>query len=77
MRCPKCKHTEHAVLETRTTGEFFRRRRRCTSCGYRFSTVESVVGVHAANTELTPEDKKSIRMVFDRIVTLLGIPPGK
>lgn len=42
MRCPYCSHSESRVLETRTQkdGEL-RRRRQCSQCDARFSTIES------------------------------------
>jgi len=36
--CPDCGCQESRVLETRGP----RRRRRCTECGYRWSTIEAV-----------------------------------
>jgi hypothetical protein len=38
MNCPKCDAGTH-VLETRQS----RRRRQCLSCGYRFSTIETLL----------------------------------
>jgi transcriptional repressor NrdR len=44
MRCPYCGKTEDKVLESRTmaNGESIRRRRECTSCGYRFTSYERI-----------------------------------
>jgi transcriptional repressor NrdR len=44
MQCPKCKHLDSKVLESRPTQEdqAIRRRRECLSCGFRFSTYEQV-----------------------------------
>ena len=44
MRCPYCGKTEDKVLESRTmaNGEHIRRRRECTSCGYRFTSYERI-----------------------------------
>ena len=43
MYCPYCKHSESRVVDSRTTddGAAIRRRRQCTHCGSRFSTVET------------------------------------
>lgn len=43
MTCPKCGN-KAIVIDSRTyaTGEV-RRRRECTRCGFRFSTLEAVV----------------------------------
>lgn len=42
MKCPFCSHPETQVVETRASedGDFIRRRRRCASCGKRFTTYE-------------------------------------
>ena len=44
MYCPKCKHTETSVLDSRLTleGKSVRRRRQCDTCEYRFTTFEKV-----------------------------------
>ncbi len=44
MYCPKCKHTETSVLDSRLTheGKSVRRRRECDQCKYRFTTFERV-----------------------------------
>lgn len=45
MRCPKCKHQEDKVIDSRSAnnGDAIRRRRMCLGCGYRFTTYESVI----------------------------------
>ena len=45
MRCPFCKHDDTKVVDSRVAdeGQAIRRRRACTECGRRFSTVESAV----------------------------------
>ena len=40
MRCPKCKSEQVFVVDTRPKDETTWRRRACTSCGYRFNTME-------------------------------------
>jgi transcriptional repressor NrdR len=44
MICPKCKHDDTRVLDSRDTheGKEIRRRRKCAKCGYRFTTFERV-----------------------------------
>ena len=44
MICPKCKHLDTRVLDSRETngGKDIRRRRECIKCGYRFTTFERV-----------------------------------
>jgi len=43
MHCPFCRHADSRVIDSRTAddGASIRRRRQCTACGRRFSTVES------------------------------------
>ena len=42
MRCPKCRHAESKVVDSRPgqEGDVIRRRRECESCGERFTTYE-------------------------------------
>lgn len=44
MHCPRCGSSESKVTDTResSAGEVIKRRRLCTKCGYRFSTMERV-----------------------------------
>lgn len=44
MNCPICKSKDTKVVDSRiaTDGLSIRRRRECTKCGYRFSTIEEV-----------------------------------
>jgi len=44
MRCPVCSNEDTRVVDSRSAGDGYaiRRRRECTSCEYRFSTVEEV-----------------------------------
>ncbi len=67
MRCPHCGHTQHKVIDTRDTGDDIRRRRRCDSCGRRFTTYEHV----AADLSVVKSDGR--REPFDRQKLLSGI----
>ncbi len=42
MRCPFCRHPDSRVVDSRETeeGAVIRRRRSCSSCGRRFTTIE-------------------------------------
>lgn len=42
MRCPRCKHKDTAVIDSRLTeeGRAIRRRRECGKCDHRFTTFE-------------------------------------
>ncbi|MFA6521187.1 MAG: transcriptional regulator NrdR [Candidatus Gracilibacteria bacterium] len=44
MRCPKCKHDDTKVVDSRETteGAQIRRRRECEKCNFRFTTFEQV-----------------------------------
>jgi transcriptional repressor NrdR len=44
MRCPHCGTIEDKVVESRTlaNGDAVRRRRECTSCGFRFTSYERI-----------------------------------
>ena len=44
MRCPRCLGTEDKVIESRSLagGTSIRRRRECSSCGYRYTSYERV-----------------------------------
>lgn len=46
MKCPFCGKIDSQVLESRTVedGSAIRRRRECTKCGKRFTTLEKVKG---------------------------------
>ena len=45
MHCPFCKHEDTRVVDSRVAdeGQAIRRRRSCSNCGRRFTTVESAV----------------------------------
>ena len=45
MRCPFCKNDDTRVVDSRASddGQAIRRRRSCSECGRRFTTVESAV----------------------------------
>lgn len=45
MRCPKCRHLDDRVLDSRSAreGAAIRRRRQCLACEHRFTTYEEIV----------------------------------
>ncbi|MCS7476588.1 transcriptional regulator NrdR [Umezawaea endophytica] len=45
MRCPFCRHSDSRVVDSREAdeGQVIRRRRSCSSCSRRFTTVEEAV----------------------------------
>ncbi len=42
MICPKCKHTESQVVDSRDAQEGVRRRRECLGCRFRYTTYERI-----------------------------------
>lgn len=48
MRCPKCKHPDTKVVDSRDANDHkaIRRRRSCSECGYRFTTFESIASAN-------------------------------
>lgn len=62
MRCPFCGHEDTQVKDSRPAedGAAIRRRRNCTSCGQRFTTVERV-----QLRELTVVKSDGRRVAFD------------
>lgn len=51
ITCPKCGTDQHKVVDSRASGDFIRRRRKCldAECGSRFSTNERVTGHPSAS----------------------------
>ena len=45
MKCPQCGDFDDKVIDTRAQkcGDVIRRRRECLACGFRYSTIESIV----------------------------------
>ncbi|MQF83039.1 transcriptional repressor NrdR [SAR202 cluster bacterium AD-802-E10_MRT_200m] len=42
MYCPYCEYNDSKVMDSRDSGEGIKRRRECSQCGLRFSTVERI-----------------------------------
>lgn len=70
MICPKCKNKETRVLDSRETNEQreIRRRRKCSKCGFRFTTFERV-----ENTNFIVIKKDQSRESYDRRKLEAGI----
>ncbi len=70
MICPKCKHSETRVLDSRETNERkeIRRRRQCEDCSFRFTTFERV---ELANFLVVKKDQS--REVYNRSKIQNGI----
>jgi transcriptional repressor NrdR len=65
VNCPRC-DASTAILETRRAeGNAVRRRRRCTECGYRFTTYEravpDVLEVNKRDGTRQPFDREKLR----------------
>lgn len=70
MRCPFCQHPNTDVIDTRKLngGDAIRRRRKCASCGKRFTTYERVESV-----SLTVVKKNGEREPYDREKLMRGV----
>lgn len=67
MYCPYCKHTDSRVVDSRTTddGAAIRRRRQCTACSRRFTTVET--------TTISVIKRSGVTEPFDRSKIASGV----
>ncbi|BDC95679.1 MULTISPECIES: transcriptional regulator NrdR [Treponema] len=80
MRCPYCGKMEDKVLESRTmsNGESIRRRRECTSCGYRFTSYEKIeykpLMVVKKNGRRQPFDRTKIEKGIERALEKRPVP---
>lgn len=70
MHCPKCKNGDTKVTDSRTSSEgmLIRRRRECTRCGFRFSTIEEV-----AILDLTIIKRDGRREPYNREKVIVGL----
>ena len=70
MRCPKCRHLDDKVIDSRTSsdGAVIRRRRECLECGHRFTTYEQT-----QRETLMVVKRDGRREEFDRRKLTLGI----
>ncbi len=66
MRCPRCDHPEHRVVDSRSSrgGRAIRRRRECAACGRRFTTYEHVekepLAVRKSTGAVEPYDRSKL-----------------
>ncbi|MDN5559393.1 MAG: transcriptional regulator NrdR [Ruaniaceae bacterium] len=67
MHCPFCRHPDSRVIDSRTAddGASIRRRRECTACRRRFSTIESFT--------LTVMKRSGVTEPFSREKIITGI----
>ena len=67
MHCPFCKHEDTRVVDSRVAdeGQAIRRRRSCSNCGRRFTTVESAV--------LAVVKRNGVTEPFSREKVMLGV----
>ena len=70
MQCPKCSASDTRVIDSRIgkNGMIIRRRRQCTDCDFRFTTIEEIVreGIVVTKRDGSRED-------WDRNKMLIGI----
>ncbi|MFI7483087.1 transcriptional regulator NrdR [Kocuria sp. M1R5S2] len=63
MHCPFCRHTDSRVVDSRATddGTAIRRRRQCSECGRRFTTLETTtIAVIKRSGVTEPFDRQKI-----------------
>ncbi len=70
MKCPYCSHDDDKVINSRASrdGRYVRRRRQCSACGHKFTTLETAI----ASTPLVIK-KDGRRESFDRQKILNGL----
>lgn len=70
MLCPKCRHTDDKVIDSRASrdGAVIRRRRECLQCGHRFTTYEE-----AEREELFVVKRDGRREKLDRRKLISGM----
>lgn len=59
MFCTACGSAENAVIDSRARGGLIRRRRSCSACGHRWSTIEMEVGAMREHTAKIRAERKS------------------
>ena len=52
MQCPQCTSTDTYVINSRKSGEHRRRRRKCSECKHKFSTMEILVKTKRDNNDI-------------------------
>ncbi|KAA9394411.1 transcriptional repressor NrdR [Kocuria coralli] len=67
MHCPFCRHPDSKVVDSRTTddGAAIRRRRQCSACGRRFSTLET--------TSISVIKRSGVTEPFERSKIVAGV----
>ncbi|MDF2676169.1 MAG: nrdR [Bacillota bacterium] len=70
MKCPKCNCHESKVIDTRSTDDGFkiRRRRECIECGHRFTTYEKI-----EETQIVVIKKDGTRQGYNRDKIINGL----
>jgi transcriptional repressor NrdR len=81
MHCAFCGAESTRVVDSRSAegGGSVRRRRRCESCGSRFTTferVEALVTVRKREGRLEPFDSGKVRSGLERALADRPLPPG-
>jgi transcriptional repressor NrdR len=67
MRCPYCNSTDSQVKDSRpdTEDAVIRRRRVCSQCGAKFTTVERIqmrdLSIHKSNGKIEPFDREKLK----------------
>ena len=76
MNCPNCGCTESSVVDSRSSDERVRRRRKCAACSFRFTTAEVYLyTLDAADTLL--QIAQQIKATAKRLPRKRGPKPHK
>lgn len=77
MKCTVCGSTSTMVIDSRPNelGDAVRRRRKCASCGHRFSTYEVNSEVFADAVESSERVAKLREATIEQFAALLPAPP--
>jgi transcriptional regulator NrdR family protein len=72
MNCPEC-GSKVSTIDTFHNATFTRRRKECTACGHRFSTIEIQIvdGIHSKRIAGTIADRN--KMLADMAETFQGL----
>lgn len=68
MNCPKCKHPDTKVVDSRSTSFSVKRRRVCTQCMFRFNTIET-----ASVDNIYVEKRNGSKVLFNQEKLEAGI----
>jgi transcriptional regulator NrdR family protein len=77
MNCPTCGHEDSAVIRTEADAGTVTRRRQCSSCGYRWSTVEVPAAAWKQRTQLLEQAGDFARAVVEAQILVTDSVTGR